>query len=291
MRIGTMTSLFRECRETNQHTGYLESMCFCKEAGFQVLDFNMCSLLSRETEISGEDWEQKAYEIRNEAEKMGLEFSQSHPPYRPFKDARFKTAEEEERFAALTRRAIRVSGILGVKWAVVHPVTETQKTEFNLQADLQANREAFSQVLELAEKEQVGIAFENMCDRGNRRRFGSTIQELLALMELFQGAPAGICWDTGHGHRVYTDQIPPLQMAAPYLRATHIDDNFGEDDLHLLPFLGTIPWERVMKTLKEIGYQGDLIYEIRLNNHMPQGLKTRSAQFSREVGEYLLTLC
>lgn len=291
MRIGTMTSLFRERRGTGEHIGYLESMRCCREAGFRVLDFNMCALLSRETELSGGDWEQRACEIREEAERLGLGFSQSHPPYRPFKDARFKTAGEEERFAELTRRAVRVSAILGVKWAVVHPVTETQKAEYSLEADLQANKEAFSAVLEQAEKEKVGIAFENMTDGGSRRRFGSTARELLALMDLFQGAAVGICWDTGHAHRVYTDQIPPLRLVAPYLRATHIDDNFGEEDLHLLPFLGTVPWERVMKALAELGYQGDLIYEIRLNNHMPGELKLRSAGFAYDVGQYLLSLC
>ena len=290
MRIGTMTSLFRERRGTDEPIGCLESMRLCREAGFRVLDLNMCNLLRRETELSGDGWERKAYEIREEAEKLGLEFSQSHPPYRPFKDARFKTPEEEERFAGMTRRAVRASGILGVKWAVVHPVTETQKAEFSRKADLQANREAFSGVLEQAEKERVGIAFENMADHGGRR-FGSTAQELLALMDLFRGANVGICWDTGHAHRVYADQIPPLRLVGPYLRATHIDDNFGGEDLHLLPFLGTVPWERVMKALTEIGYRGDLIYEIRLNNHMPEELKIRSAGFSREVGEYLLSLC
>lgn len=291
MHIATMTTLFRECRESNEFTGYIESMRLCKKSGFSVLDFNMCAMLNRRTELNGDDWIKNAEQIRNEAEKLGITFSQSHPPYRPFKGAHFKSREEEEHFDELTRRAIHVSSILGVKWAVMHPVTETDKAEYNLQADLAANHEDFDKVVEQAAKENVGIAFENMCDKDNRRRFGSTAEELLALVDSYKGAPVGVCWDTGHANRVYTDQIPPIEKLGRHIKALHIDDNFGEDDLHLLPFLGTVPWERVMKTLSKIGYEGDLVYEIKINNHMPEDLKILSARFSIEVGNYLLSLC
>ncbi len=291
MRVATMTSLFRECRESNEFTGYIESIRLCKEAGFSVLDLNMCSMLRRQTELNGDDWIKNAEEIRNEAEKLGITFSQSHPPYRPFKGSRFKSTEEKECFDELTHRAIHVSSILGVKWAVMHPVTEIETAEFNLEADLAANHENFDKVVEQAAKENVGIAFENMCDRDNRRRFGATAEELIALVDSYKGAPVGICWDTGHGHRVYTNQIPALEKMGSHIKALHINDNFGQDDLHLLPFLGTIPWEKVMKTLTQIGYEGDLVYEIRINNYMPEGLKIPSARFSVEVGNYLLSLC
>ncbi len=291
MRVATMTSMFRECRESKEFTGYIESIRLCKEAGFNVLDFNMCAMLNRHTELNGDDWIKSAEDIRNEAEKLGITFSQSHPPYRPFKGSRFKSTEEKERFDELTLRAIHVSSILGVKWAVMHPVTEIETAEYNLEADLTANHDNFDKVVEQAVKENVGIAFENMCDRDNRRRFGATAEELIALVDSYKGAPVGVCWDTGHGHRVYTNQIPALEKLGSRIKALHVNDNFGQDDLHLLPFLGTIPWEKVMKTLTKIGYEGDLVYEIRINNYMPQELKIPSARFSVDVGKYLLSLC
>lgn len=291
MRVATMTSLFRECRESDDFTGYIESMRLCKEAGFSVLDLNMCAMLRRQTELNGDDWIKNAEQIRNEAEKLGITFSQSHPSYRPFKGSRFKSIEEKERFDELTRRAIHVSSILGVKWAVMHPVTEIENAEYNLEADLAANHENFDKVVEQAARENVGIAFENMCDRDNRRRFGATAEELLTLVESYKGAPVGVCWDTGHAHRVYTNQIPAIEKLGKHIKALHVNDNFGQDDLHLLPFLGTIPWEKVMKALTKIGYEGDLVYEIRINNYMPEGLKIPSARFSVDVGNYLLSLC
>lgn len=44
MRLGTMTSLFRDRRECAEHFGYIESIQRCRKAGFTVLDMNLCAL-------------------------------------------------------------------------------------------------------------------------------------------------------------------------------------------------------------------------------------------------------
>ena len=43
---------------------------------------------------------------------------------------------------------------------------------------------------------------------------------------------------------------------------THIHDNYYKKDLHLPPFMGEANWELLMKTLKEVGYQGNLTFEL-----------------------------
>jgi sugar phosphate isomerase/epimerase len=285
-----MTTHFRDQRETTELTGYVESMRRCVKAGFRVLDFNLCALLRGNTELNGDDWREKLELIIEEKEKLGVEFVQSHPPYRPFPGLHFPTPEEDALFDKLTRRALEASAAAGVKWAVMHPVTETAGAELDTEANLAANHAAFDRAAEYAGKLGVGIAFENMCDRNNRRRFGVSAEELLALAGSFREFRAGICWDTGHAHRVYADQIPAIKKLGSFLKATHIDDNLGGDDLHLMPFLGTVPWEGVIKAFREIAYEGDLIYEITLNSRMPRELKDMSAKFSYEVGLYLLSL-
>ena len=45
-----------------------------------------------------------------------------------------------------------------------------------------------------------------------------------------------------------------------------------------------------MKTLKEIGYEGDFVYEIKLNDYMPDVLKDSAAKFAAEIGRYLVSL-
>ncbi len=291
MRVATMTSLFREQRGKEEYINYIEAIKRCKAAGFHVLDFNMCAMLQNKTELNGDDWRQKADKIREEAEKLGIEFAQSHPPYRRGLQGTFQTGEEENFFVEITRRSIIVSSMLGVKWAVMHPVTECEQSEYNLEPNLKHNHRIFDEAVEFAMKENVGIAFENMADSENRRRFGATASELIALADSYKDSKVGVCWDTGHGNRIYSDPVLPLKELGKRVKALHINDNHGKTDEHLLPFEGNLPWEKIMKVLKEIGYEGDLVYEIRLNNYMPDPLKDLSAQYAAKVGHYLLSLC
>ena len=185
---------------------------------------------------------------------------------------------------------MRISGALGVKWAVVHPVEyETLDDELLPEKSLEYNKKIYGPVVELASSLGVGIAFENMADPEGRR-FGVSSNELISIMEAFNDPMVGICWDFGHANRVFKNQIPQLKAVAPYLRATHVDDNVGKDDLHLLPFLGTIDWRRIMPLLKEIGYEGCFNYELSTCKRMPEAMLDPTVKYIYEMGRYLLTL-
>jgi len=289
MRLGTMTTLFRDQRGKTEHIGYLESIRRCYDAGFRVLDFNMCALSRRQTNLHGEDWRRNVEEIRNEAEKLGVEFSQSHLPYRGRLE-KLDTEEDRQFFRDMTLRAIEISAMLGVKWAVIHPETPQDNPACDLQAGIRYNLQLFDRELELAHKLNVGLAFENMADRGMRRRFGVTAYELESLMDACASPLVGICWDVGHANRMLDDQIPAILRLGSRIKALHIDDNRGEQDLHVMPFLGNIPWEDVMHALYVGGCQADLIYEIGINGKMPAPLMDLSARYCCQVGEYLLSL-
>lgn len=290
MRLGTMTTLFRERREEDAHIGYMESLRRCRDAGFRVLDFNMCALPRLKTELHGDDWRVRVDAIRNEAEKLGIEFSQSHPPYRPGREGVFGTAEEKDFFQAMALRAIEISAMMGVKWAVLHPVTAVGVSEYIEEESIAYNHQVFGPEVELAIKRNVGVAFENMCDKDGRRRFGSTAHELEALMDSYNHPLVGLCWDAGHANRLYNDQVFAIYQLGRRIKALHIDDNYGRDDLHMMPFEGNIPWEAVMHAFYETGYEGDLIYEITINRNMPDALKDMTARYSYQVGQYLLSL-
>lgn len=197
---------------------------------------------------------------------------------------------EEDFFDEITRRSIIVSGMLGVKWAVIHPVTALVDSKHRLEDNISLNHEVYDSTVSLAEKEHVGIAFENMCDSDNKRRFAATTFELKNLVDSWKGANVGACWDIGHGNRTYVDSVRPLKEMGSSLKALHVDDNHGVTDEHLLPFQGKVHWEEIMQTLKEIGYQGDFVYELSSNDHMPDALKDEVARLAVEVGEYLLAL-
>jgi sugar phosphate isomerase/epimerase len=287
-----MSNLFYENREDQKN--YLNSVRKTHEAGFKVMDFNMCPFQRHETELLGDDWEERVYEIANEAAKLGIEFSQSHPPY-PKPAARRKSPLDEgcelnEFIIRATERSIRISAMLGVKWAVMHPVQDFENGELDLENDLAYNHRIYDRYFELASSLGVGIAFENMADIDGKRRFGSTPDELNALVDSYNSRYVGACWDFGHGNRMFADQSKALARLGSRLKATHLDDNVGKDDLHTLPFFGNINWPDTVKTLRSINYDGDLTYEINVFKRMPAELLMPSVKYAREIGEYLLKL-
>ncbi len=291
MRVGTMTSLFRERRESDEYIGYPEAVRRCAEAGFEVLDMNLCALPRRRTTLHHDDWKQQVDVIRSEAEKYGLPFVQSHPPYRTGRDGRsFATPEDEQFFDEMLLRSIEISAMLGCKWAVMHPVTAVGAEDGDIEASIRYNKELFADAIKLADKLNVGLAFENMCDTANRRRFCCTAQELAALVDSFHSDKVGACWDVGHAHRFYDDQVPAILLLGDRIKALHIDDNIGDTDQHRLPFTGTLPWEKVMHALYEGGCKADMIFEITTTHRMPAALQDVTARYCCEVGRYLVSL-
>lgn len=292
MRVGTMTSLYRGRRESPDYIGYIESMRRCRAAGFKVLDINLCALSRRQTPLHQDDWKQQVDEICNEAAKLGIEFVQSHPPYRGSRDAELlKDPEGTKFFRDMLLRALEITKMVGGKWAVMHPVTDLTSETGDVEAQIEYNKKIFDQELELSAKIGVGLAFENMCDAGNRRRFGVTADELIALMDSCNSEYVGVCWDVGHANRMMDNQVPSILKLGDRIKALHIDDNRGKDDLHVLPFTGFIPWEDVMHALYEGGCKADLIFEIvTCGDKMPDCLKDEAARLCYKVGEHLVSL-
>lgn len=127
----------------------------------------------------------------------------------------------------------------------------------------QAGLERFDRVVDEAAKLGVKIAFENT----------EGIHFLDALLERYKDRQhVGFCFDSGHCN-CYT---PTRNLLAEYgerLIATHFNDNLGikdengkifwTDDLHLLPFDGTVDWEKIAAELDSCGYDGVMTFELK----------------------------
>jgi sugar phosphate isomerase/epimerase len=57
-----------------------------------------------------------------------------------------------------------------------------------------------------------------------------------------------LCFDTGHAH-VEGGVLPALEAVRNLVATTHVHDNHGERDEHLLPFDGTIDWNATLAAL------------------------------------------
>jgi L-ribulose-5-phosphate 3-epimerase len=192
----------------------------------------------------------------------------------------------------MMKRSIIASSILGVKWAVLHPVEEKTVTEYNIEASIKKNFEYYTYAIDLARKNNVGIAFENMPETAvAKRRFTSHADELIALVDAFNDPMVGACWDFGHGNFLYRDQRIALRSLGSRLKATHVSDNYGTADDHMFPFHGNIDWPSIMPVLTEIGYRGDFTYEAFGEFfNLPDHIKDSVAKVAYQIGMYCLSL-
>jgi sugar phosphate isomerase/epimerase len=109
----------------------------------------------------------------------------------------------------------------------------------------------------MAEAVGVKVALEVM---GNSLSTASGLIEILE--QGFEGADLGICMDVGHAH-LLGDVPEAIEIVSEYLVTTHVHDNRGRSDDHLVPFQGSIDWASTIMSFEKIGYDGVLIYEVK----------------------------
>jgi sugar phosphate isomerase/epimerase len=173
----------------------------------------------------------------------------------------FSTAirDSEERKSTMRemQAALNIAKIIPFKYLVVHlgvPVAQHPAPDDN-------HRESAVRSVEeihgMAEPAGVRVALEVM---GNEL---STAPDLVEILErTFEGADLGICMDVGHAH-ILGDTAEAIETTSEYLATTHIHDNRGQSDDHLVPFQGNINWAATIMAFEKIGYDGVLMYEVK----------------------------
>lgn len=285
MQVATSTNLFSKGRDGRLHTPYLESIRRCRRAGFRSLDFSFVELFFTETELNGPGWESEVEKILKESQKLGVFFHQAHLPYNPGYMPVWKSREQKEAYYRLAMRSVEISKRLGVHWLVVHPFTQCDTAEYDDPASVRYNHEFYDPIIDRALALGVGIAYENMIEYPQRRKFSARAQELNLLIDSYRDGRVGACWDFGHGNRLYENEAFAIETLGSRIVALHVNDNGGVSDLHHLPFMGTVGWEEAFRALKKTGYRGDLTYEVYgLTKNMPEDLKDLAARYACDVG-------
>jgi sugar phosphate isomerase/epimerase len=85
---------------------------------------------------------------------------------------------------------------------------------------------------------------------------------LVDLLEKDLDAPrTGICLDFGHAF-LMGDVADTIETVAEHLITTHVHDNGGKKDDHLVPFEGRINWDIALMTMQKVGYDGTYLMEL-----------------------------
>jgi sugar phosphate isomerase/epimerase len=131
-----------------------------------------------------------------------------------------------------------------------------------------------------AEPLGVGLAVEVIPNEISRAA------SLVHFIEEVIDAPAvGICLDFGHAH-MDGDVVEAIETVSEHVVTTHVHDNRGRTDDHLVPFDGTIDWPASLTAVQKVGYEGTLLLEIAAHGTPRETLQR--ARKARERMERML---
>jgi sugar phosphate isomerase/epimerase len=165
-------------------------------------------------------------------------------------EARRKQAIEE------TKAALELARAIPFTYLVVHlgmPAGEKVPAGDNQPA---AARRSVEELVELAAGFNVKVALEVI---PNQLATPTALCRLIE--EDLDGVDAGICLDYGHAN-LQGDVAEAIETISGHLLTTHVHDNAGKRDDHLVPFAGRIDWDVAMMATQKIGYDGVLMFEV-----------------------------
>ena len=98
------------------------------------------------------------------------------------------------------------------------------------------------------------------------------------------------CIDIGHTAGGISDYPEKFiaDMEKGVLQGLHVQDCDYMHDNHTTPFFGHLNWERIMKALSDIDYEGDLTFEdINFDAHLPDEVVASAVKYRAAVGGFI----
>jgi sugar phosphate isomerase/epimerase len=183
-------------------------------------------------------------------------------------DARARAVSETEKALHIARRipAAVLVAHLGL------PRTQPRDAATGPNDSRAGARRSIEDLVRIAEPLGVQIAVEVIPNELSRA--GSIVHFVEQDLE-----GVGICLDFGHAH-LDGDVLDAVETVSEHLIATHVHDNRGRTDDHLLPFDGTIDWAGTLLAVQKIGYEGPFMFEI-----VPSGSTKETLAKARKTRE------
>lgn len=243
-----------EINSIAKKVGMEKAVELCAKAGFDAWDFSMfdmCKIdwktklpIQDENPLNGTGYLNFARKLKTIGLDNGIVCNQSHAP--------FPVAVPAVR--SYLKRAIECTAEAGGEICIIHPDNDKNAEQ---------NAEMYAELLPFAKSCGVKIATENMFNwdmAKNESSFAAcaTGEDFKKHIDIINDDFFVACLDLGHAElRGSGDGAVNMIRALGYrLQALHIHDNDRWHDNHQIPFSMNIDFGAIVKTLKEINYQG-----------------------------------
>jgi sugar phosphate isomerase/epimerase len=252
-RFGISTHLFHEHRLTREHLVHIAAH------GFDAIE-----LFATRTHVDYHDAD-AVTELAEWLADTRLELHSVHAPIvESLKDGKWvgsfsnASSDDARRKAALveTEAALSITRQIPFRYLVLHlgmPTVERVPPGDNQPG---AARRSLQDIAELAARVGVGVAVEVI---PNPLSSADALAHLIE--DELEGLDIGVCLDYGHAH-LMGDVAEAVETLSGHLWTTHVHDNGGKRDEHLLPYAGTIDWDAAMMETQKVGYDGVLMFEV-----------------------------
>ena len=252
-RFGVSTHLFHEHRLTRDHLVHIAAH------GFEAVE-----LFGTRAHFDYHD-ENAAAQLAEWLSDTRLELHSLHAPaFEALRDGRWVGAlsnasqDEARRRAAVAEAAAALAIVRHApfRFLVTHIGVPAGEGAGHTDNHRDAARRSVQELAELSAKANVQLAIEVI---PNSLSTAEALSEFIE--EELEGLNVGVCLDYGHAH-LMGDLGEAIEALSGHLLTTHVHDNGGRRDDHLVPFAGSIDWDAAMMETQKIGYDGVFMLEV-----------------------------
>lgn len=218
----------------NENVTVIETIDAIKKAGFKDVFVQWYN----------KDWEYSQEEQLKYAREQGLNIIFAHLGYKNINDL-WKDDDNGNKLVEKYKKDIEICKQNNIPMVIMHLTSKKVAPKYN-----ETGLKRIIEIVNYAKELDIKVAFENTKIKGY----------LEYVIQNLDNDNVGICYDAGHCHVHFNDEFP-YEIFKNRIFAVHLHDNDKSDDLHLLPFDGTIDWKKVIKNLKDCNYDGPVTLE------------------------------
>ena len=240
-----------------QKFGVEKAVNMLADAGFPAVDITMGEMPDPPF---FDDWRGLAKRLNAIAKEKGIVYNQAHAPVGHWE-------QYINNVIPMLPDVFEFAGMVGIPNVVVHPIMRGYYYD-DKDAMIDENLEFYSKIAPLAKNAGTKIAIENMWQRHRVSGkigdcVGASPAELVYIYDTLADPQAfTVCLDTGHVALCGREPEDAIKsIGHDKLGALHVHDVDYVEDLHTLPGVGSIRWDKVCRALGEINYKGDLTLE------------------------------
>jgi len=252
--VGVSLSLFGYQQTSPEQVNSLNN------AGVRYVEVVMNQIMRYHPE---NEWYQRAWNLKKLLDDAGLTVWSVHLPHTENIDISFRDSKKREYSLTKDEEAIRMASIFSPRRIILHssndPVFPKEREE-----RMQYAKNGIGRLAIAASSIGAVLCVENL----PRTNLGRNSEEIMSLIGDYSDVMC--CFDSNH----LSEEDPEhfLNVVGSRVASVHLSDFDGQDERHWIEGNGIIDWPELFASLKNSGYEGVAMHEVRGDGLTPKDI-------------------